>query len=454
MLKHDRSSAALELRAALAQTESVEIREGFTPDAAARDFAAHHVGPPAGGRCGAEPALLYPQPGRPTLSFGAYGCETRVRGWLPGLPNRVAPSELGDLVPILPKPVQTTDHGDFVPASLAELPIPMATKRDAGRYLSMGFVMARSNSGAVALSAHRMLVLGPTRLGLWMLPGRKLRQMAAEAHVAGKGFPVSVNIGVPPAGAVASATSTEHLPACFDKLSLAGGLAQSPICISAGTVPDVWFLGTSEIVLEGHILPEVVPEAEPGAALAGSMPEFLGYDGKGQEELAVLELSGMRMRPDPIFHAVVGPGREQSVILGLGGALTLGLATGRDLAIHDLRFSHAGGGMLLLFVALRPGRKPDPQTLAAELIDVCPFIKMIVFVDTDVDLGSDEDVLWAMTTRSRLAHDCHALPGYRALTMDPSQSDAWSAQRGGAFKSYVDATLPEGLAALGRRSFR
>jgi 4-hydroxy-3-polyprenylbenzoate decarboxylase len=344
---------------------------------------------------------------------------------------------------------------DIGPRGLLSLPVPQVTARDAGRYLTMGFVLAEDGAGTVALSAHRMLMIGPDRLGLWMLPSRQLREMAAAAHARGAGLPVSVNIGVPPSVAIASATSTAHLPSEWSKLSLAGALAGAPVALSAGSRPGVRVLSHAEIVVEGEILPETAPEALPGQPLGGSMPEFLGYDGHGQDELAVLRVTSVRSRPSAVFQAVVGPGREQSVILGLGGALTLALGFGPDgAAIHDLRFSHAGGGMLLLFVALGRDRPADLAPLAARAVALCPFTKTVVFVDADVDLACEEDVLWAMTTRAQLANDCHAIPGQRPMRMDPSQSPDFLAAKGTAsLKCYVDATVPPALWSDFRRSF-
>ena len=165
--------------------------------------------------------VLFPQAQGPAQCFGLYGDEVRLRGWLPGLPQRIAPDTLAGFAPVAPVWEAASNHLPM-PPDLTALPVPQVTPRDAGRYLSMGFVLAEAG-GQVAVSAHRMLVLGPDRLGLWMLPGRALRQMAEAAHAGGRDLPVTVNIGVPPALAIASATSTSHLPAPLDKLALAGG---------------------------------------------------------------------------------------------------------------------------------------------------------------------------------------------------------------------------------------
>jgi gallate decarboxylase subunit C len=447
MSQPDAPNAACDLRLALAQSRGGICRPGFTPDAAARDVITTDLGPPARPRQGDEPIAVYPQPRGPALCFGAYGSEARVRGWLPGLPALLSPQAVQDLRPIDPVLCQDTAHKRMNPCDLSGLPIPQVTPRDAGRYITMGFVLAADGT----LSAHRMLVLGPDRLGIWMLPGRSLRHLAEAAHAQGQDLPVTINIGVPPAVAIAAATSTAALPQPLAKLALAGALAGRAIALAGPK--DAPHLAHSEIVLRARILPETHPEAAPGAPLGLSMPEFLGYDGHGQAEVMVVQIDEILARPEAVFQAVIGPGREQSVILGLGGALSLARALPCGEQIHNLRFAAAGGGMLLLYVALdsRPGR--DLAGLARSIIALSPFVKTIVFVDPDIDLNCDEDVLWAMTTRAQWAQDSHGLQGYAPLGMDPSQSPAYRAERGGqVFKSYLDATVPPMLKAQFRRA--
>jgi 4-hydroxy-3-polyprenylbenzoate decarboxylase len=159
---------------------------------------------------------------------------------------------------------------------------------------------------------------------------------------------------------------------------------------------------------------------------------------------------------------VIGPGREQSVILGLAGAVSVAL-TGGDAdwrLIRDLHYSPAGGGMLLLVVAVRKESADDDWKLgniARRIFEWHGFVKLIVFTDTDVDIASSEDVLWAITTRANLGTDCTTFAGFRPLGMDPSHQADWSGERGangGGGRTYLDATIPYRLRDRTVRSFR
>ena len=94
--------------------------------------------------------------------------------------------------------------------------------------------------------------------------------------------------------------------------------------------------------------------------------------------------------------------------------------------------------------------------LAGQVFAGHPFVKLIVFVDEDVEITSAEDVLWAVTTRANLAADCLSFGGFAPMGMDPSQSAVWAAARGdgsGARRVAIDATVPHRLRAAVARSF-
>jgi gallate decarboxylase subunit C len=423
------------------------------------DFAARFAGVPATSAQRTEKVVRYRVEGsRIPVLLGLYGSAERVRNWLPGLPELSAVSAAakvlaGAMPPqrVVNPPCQQVVHRNV---DLAALPVLRTTPRDAGPYLTLGLVHAREpQTGRTALSVHRMLVLDRTRVAIWMVPGRSLRAM----HDAAGTLAVSVSIGAPPAAVLASALSTAVLPSGVGKLDVAGALAGGPVGIATGISQPVDVLAESEIVLEGFL-----DGTRTGESLSGppgvSLPEFLGYDGQARPDLPVLTVTAVTTRRSPVYQAVIGPGREQSVILGLAGALSVALTSDDEdwHMIADLHFAAAGGGMLLLVVAVRKdSERADGRLghIAARIFDRHPFVKLIIFTDGDVDISSAEDVWWAVTTRANLGSDCTTLPGYRPLAMDPSQGPSWRGD-GGTGRTYVDATVPYRLRHNTMRSFQ
>jgi UbiD family decarboxylase len=455
------------LRAALDTVPDADRAEhaGCVPEEIATHYATHYAGVPANSADRTEKVVTYrPDGAEMPVLLGAYGCERRVRSWLPGLPTHTSAAAVAGLIAAA-RQVDRVRHAPCqqhvsTDVDMRTLPALLATSRDAGRYLTMGVVYARDpRTGMIALSTHRMLLIGPDRLAIWMLPSRRLRAMHERAVHAGERLPVSVNIGVPPAVMVASALTAELLAPPVDKLGMAGALGGTSIGLADAVSQDTDVLAESEIVLEGHLDDQVAAESVHGPPKA-SMPEFLGYDGPAQDEIPVITLTARTTRRDPRYQAVIGPGREQSVILGLAGALSVAMGDDPGLGVvHDLHLPPAGGGMLTLFIAVRKQSVRDDELLvplARRIFDRHPFVKLVVCVDDDVDVRCAEDVWWAVTTRGNLSAAV-TFTGYRPLLMDPSQTADWARARGlpadEGPRTLIDATVPFALRDAARRSF-
>jgi len=430
-------------------------------DEIAAHYVAHHAGVPATSASRPEDVVVYESAGggapEPVV-IGLYGEEDRVRAWLPGYPATMHPGSAAAMLAAVRAPRSARRRAEHRVVDLQALPILRITDRDAGSYVSMGLVQARTDAGS-ALSAHRMLVLGPDRLTLSMVPGRGLAALHEDALRRGMSLPVAVNIGAPPAAFVASTVNGRFLPPRVSKLDLAGALAGVPLGLARARTQPTDVLATSEIVLEGELGAETADECLDGW-VAGSMPEFLGNHGAGRSSLPVLTVTGISVRPGANYQTVVGPGREQSVLLGLGGAISVALAGGADPRtwdrVRDLHFGPAGGGMVLLAVALsKTAANHDavPSTLGASIVAQHPFIKLVVFVDDDVDPRCAEDLLWAVATRTNLGVDCMTLGGHAAVPMVPSDTPVWQAERGDSGRCVIDATVPFRAQSVGARAF-
>lgn len=417
--------------------------------------------------------MRYSVPDSPvSVLLGLYGCPDRVRGWFPGLGAQTTVATVARLLAGLraPRPERAPACQQQVQdgrVDLRELPVLRATPRDAGPYLTMGLVCAQDpDSGELAMSTHRMLVLGRDRLAIWMVAGRRLRALHDAALRGGRRLPVGISIGAPPAAMLASALSSAVLPAGVSKLAVAGALAGAAVGIAPALSQPLAVLAESEIVLEGYLDQSVADETLQGPPSV-SLPEFLGYDGPARTALPVVTVTALTHRLAPTYQAVIGPGREQSVILGLAGALSVALSgsgsgSGPDPAwemITDLHYCAAGGGMLMLVIAVTKDSDTADGALggiAQHIFDRHRFVKWIVFTDTDVDITSTEDLCWAITTRCNLATDCITLPGYPPLPMDPSHQPDWQQARGShgaTTRSFLDATIPYHLQHQTQRSF-
>lgn len=420
-----------------------------------QDFVARYGGIPATSLSRSEPAVLYRtmHSNLPVL-LGLYGDAVRVCRWLPGYPATVSPLSAAEMakdsISWEPQPLAADQS-----TRLSDLPVLVATPRDAGPYITLGLVSVWDEDRDVAISVHRLLVLDDHRLAIWMVPGRNLSRIHQESIRVGRRLPVCINIGAPPAAIVASALATTHLPRKTRKLDLAGALAGAPIGVYEGAAPA---LAESEIVLFGHLDASTIDETLTNE-LDGSLPEFLGNDGMGQPSLPVIKIESGLHRQGATYQAVAGPGREQSVILGLASALSSAwsLAGRFGDVIKDIYYPPAGGGMLTAIVCLVKKSSQDdsvPAVLARAIVEGHPFTKMVIVVDEDVDPRNAEDLLWALGTRANLGTDLTVVRDMSPQSFDFSQGGEWNSLRGGAGgRSLIDATVPFLLRAKAARSF-
>lgn len=438
-----------------------------TTDAVAADFAVRFGGVPATSHSRSEDVALYSgvdDSAHPVL-LGLYGDERRVRDWLPGLPERANPVTARQLLGAARAPILVTDppcaQTDATAGGLGALPVLCTTPRDAGPFLTAGLLCAHvpgpdgpardrrvgaPDAGSRRPQAHP--VDGARSPAARGVRGHGLAERAVTHHdqhrrAARRDDRLGAQLPVPAPG---------HGQARHGRR-----LAGAPLTLARATSQPAAALAESEIVVEGYLDGTTADECRSGVPTV-SLPEFLGYDGSARTALPVITVTAITTRKSALYQAVIGPGREQSVILGMAGALSVALSEPDRLLVRDLHLSPAGGGMLLLTISVDK-RGPDCDRrlgpIARRVFTAHPFVKLIVFTDEDVDIGSPEDVLWAVTTRANLGTDTTTEEGFTPLGVDPSQSAAWAAERGpGATgRSWIDATVPFQLRHAVQRSF-
>jgi UbiD family decarboxylase len=452
-----------DLRAALSLADSagqlLRIKEPTNLVGCVATVYAPYAGLPAPPPTSPGPVVLIETPVAPgapgrklgPLTMGMYGTRERC-AMLMGTTAEQLSWKLLDGVRSGVEPVMVDDAEcqaeTGIGADLSSLPIPVLTEEDAGPYITMGFVVAQDpDTGRRNVSAHRMCLQGDDRLTIWIVPGRHLDTMHRKALAAGRPLPVSVNIGVDPATALASCCTGLLAPYGFDELAVAGALRSAPVELGRCVSVDAPCIANAEYVLEAEITGERAAENPRGA---GAMPELLGYPGAARADLPVLRVKRITSRRDPIYQAVIGPGLEQSNLLGIALEAEILSFLGShygDLVVNAFA-SPAGGGQLLVALSVRK-RGPDcderVRRAAAELLKQKRMVKTVVLADEDVDIFDHGDLWWAMSTRLQASSDIITLndqPGFRS---DPTQNPAYGAgitAVGRTSKAVFDCTVP------------
>jgi len=86
------------------------------------------------------------------------------------------------------------------------------------------------------------------------------------------------------------------------------------------------------------------------------------------------------------------------------------------------------------YVAMRDPAPGQAKNAAATVLGEDLSLKLVVIVDDDVDITSDQDVMWAICTRMQADTDVDILKNSMGAILDPSNHDGLTA------KMIIDAT--------------
>ncbi len=314
---------------------------------------------------------------------------------------------------------------------LHRLPLLQHFETDRGPYVTNAIVIAQHpDTGAGNMSYHRSMVASATELAtslhsrgdLW-----RLLQIAAER---GQVLPVAMVIGCHPLVQIAASA---RLPFGVDERHVAGGLLGAPLQAVRTPRHGIAVPAGAEYVLEGFI--------DPAArADEGPFGEFTGYS-SNRSTNNVLTVQTVMHRRAPMWVDVMG-GRSPE-------HLNLGRVPRESEMVEKLKARFPGvtavhypssGTHFHAYVALKQLRDGEARQVMLGLLGWDPYLKTVIAVDADVDVTSDEQVLWALATHFQPHRDLMVIEGLPGSALDPSASGEGTTSRMG-----MDATRGAGF---------
>src|SRR5919198_1428698 len=297
-------------------------------------------------------------------------------------------------------------------------------------------------------------------------PGSHMWQVITEHYKDDKPIPLTMCFGVPPACTLVAGGGFDYviLPKGCDEIGVAGAVQGSPIRIVRARTVEAWAIAESEYVLEGYLKPRdkryETAEAEK-AGVQGKYffhPEWAGYMGKAYKA--------------PTFHvtAITMRKRETRPLIYLLGVHMLDCnnidTTLRESAIYELcerlqpgiiqdvniPFPMTDWGGCIIQVKKRNKIEEGWQrNFLAAALSMSQGMRLAIATDTDIDIYSMDDIIWALTTRVNPHTDIlNPIPGGIGQTFQPSErmtagDREWTASNtrfeGGM---GIDATVPFG----------
>jgi len=302
--------------------------------------------------------------------------------------------------------------GDDV--DLTRLPAYLQHELDGGPYISASMDVTRDpDSGRYNCGVRRLMLRGRATTGLDLVAPSDGRAAYRRAREAGRRHELAFVVGLHPLDYMAT-----QLPSAADEFAVMGGIRREPVELVQCVTVDIEVPAHAEIVLEGYLEGDwTTPE--------GPFGEYHGAYG-GSHLNPRFRVTAITRRKEAIFQTATIGGRH----LGhTDTALIAGICTevavweSLKTAVAEPRNVYcppAGTGLHDVRVALNARDPGDGRNAALAAMASRANCKYVVVVDDDIDIFSDEQIEWAVTTRSQPDEDVIIVPGLRTLPLDPS----------------------------------
>lgn len=320
-------------------------------------------------------------------------------------------------------------------ADLRMLPIVTHCEKDAGPYLSSGVTIIRDpGSGCLNAGIYRNRYLSPRTLTMNMAPLCHAAEVARLAEARKQHVDAAIVIGHHPALGMAS-QQRGHLGEF--ELETMGGLLGEPVDVLRCETVDVLVPADAEIVIEGRIRTDAWEDDGPFGDY------WLYY--APPKKARVFEVTAITHRRDAIFHDVFNVGPEHLVLFSLGmEGVVLEQLQQLVPQVTAINVPVSGSGNLV-YVQIRKDMEGLGVNAALAALGAYRF-KCAIVVDEDIDIFDDQQVIWAVMTRTQADRAFFTVPGSYISRVDPTGYPPWhSGDRGERLLSTrlgVDATRP------------
>ncbi len=313
----------------------------------------------------------------------------------------------------------------------ALFPVPFHMPDDAGRFVTGGIVIAKDENGIRNASFHRLQLLGGNRTAVQLDLGRHLRSLYERAEDDGRELEIAVVIGPDLSLFFAAASMGSHIPQDRDELAWASGLKGEALELVKCLTVDVEVPASSEIILEGAMLPKERVEEGPFLEFVGMYAE--------QSLSPVFEVRAVTHRDRPIYYDISG-GEVRLIRKPLMEPGILRMVRAAVPIVQDVCLTSGGLCRFHLVIQVKKERPADEgfqRNAVFAALAALKDIDLVTLVDEDIDPHNPEQVEWAVATRFNAENDLVLIPGARGHEYVPVSG-------GIRTKMVMDATVPQG----------
>ncbi len=296
------------------------------------------------------------------------------------------------------------------------LPLYRVNEYDGGFYIAKANVVSRDPEAPddfdrQNVGIYRIQVHGPDLISILSVPSHDLGRQIMAAEAAGLPLKVAIMIGNHPAMCMFAATPIHYDESEFAYASQMMG--SSLELTESGNGMDI--LAHSEMVIEAELL-------NNERVLEGPFGEFPGSY-SGVRKVPSFRVTAVSHRDDPIFENIyIGKGwTEHDTLIGLNTSAPVYAQLKQSFpevqAVNAL-YQHG----LTAIISVKNRFAGFAKSVAMSALGTphgLMYLKNLIMVDDDVDPFDLNQVMWALSTRTR-ASDIIVLPNMPMVIIDPA----------------------------------
>ena len=360
-------------------------------------------------------------------------CSAATTGLAFGLDPRLSGMEmikawkqkLGSYKPLKPVEVahgpvtENVESGERV--DMLKFPTPRWHEHDGGRYIGTGclVIMEDPDEKWTNVGTYRVCIHDRETLGIWISPGKHGRLIREKYWANGKSCPVVISFGQDP---VLTKVGSWYEPWGVSELEIAGWLRDEPVQVVRGKETGLPIPITSELAVEGFILPPQVESKQEGP-----FGEWTGYYASGTRNEPVVKVKTVMYRNDPIIFGSPPGISGKSVPLS---AANVWLAL-EKAGVTDVQgvWEYTTRYITAISIKQKYGGHAKRAAMAMLGSTYGYHRRFIVIVDDDIDPSDIDQVLWALATRCDPATAINVITEAWSTPLDPRITPDARAQR-------------------------
>jgi UbiD family decarboxylase len=319
---------------------------------------------------------------------------------------------------------------------LSKLPIVRHHEMDPAPYIDMTPVMKHPEEGFYNVAFLRNMYKGPRKLGIHMSP-RHNWQIFQHHETRKLPTPVAIVVSHHPAFYLGALNVEAYGK---DDYAVIGGIMGQPLRLAPSETWGEEFLvpADADLIVEGEIPPGV-------RDVEGPFGEFTGYYGP-QRIRPVIEVTAITHRKNAILqHAFVGH-RDNWFLGGIPKEGTVfNVIKGIVPSVKAVHFAPSGSCRFNCYISIDKKVNGETKQAALAAFGAVDFIKNIIVVDADIDPFNEQEVMFAVATRTQAREAVDIIKNVKGNTLDPSQDDDIMTD-----KLLIDATISVGKAFSAR----